>query len=703
MMLLVWLLLLGGGLMPEFCYDIESDGLLDTITKVHCLAIKDCSSGAERLFVGDEVKDGLALLDTADKIYGHNVIGFDNPALKLILDWVPKAEVVDTMIWAMFLFSDLKNSDARQYVDDEDFDAIIGSNSLDAWGQRLGCRKLQYDLGWETYNKVMGDYCVGDTRTTEVLRRHLASQPHNLKEPLALEHRFAFLTQKMEQRGIKFDVAKATALYAQLQTDLTALCDDISKDIPPEIEIMKTPEYWIGTFPDGKSGHYLTKTIANDVRKALGYKPKDCKIEPGPLRTKTIPFNPNSRGQVRAYLHAKYGWVSPKLTDAGEKLLGTKPPEELAIEYGSVSEEILRDLPYPEGKKFADHFLMKKVAGFIQGSDEDKGWLNLARDGRIHHRMLTVGAVTMRCTHSRPNLSQAPGVLHDKDTGEILLGIKGRYGYECRELFSCDEGRIQVGADLSGIEARNLAHYLKPYDKGAYVKQVLEGDIHQLNVNAIKSHAKFTVGRGPSKGLFYCWCYGGGDQKIGTLVVPISVEAQNEYNERVRFYRRNSKSISQKTWSKALKVRRRATPEEAAYMDCGNRIRRSFEMGIDGLEDLLSALAAACKKGYIIIQDGRRIPVRSPHAALNCLLQSTAAVIMKRWVCYNDDLNVADGIDYHLMAVIHDEIQADIRLGHEDRYSENCMKAIKLTEQHYNWRCPLAGEAKRGKSWSECH
>jgi DNA polymerase I-like protein with 3'-5' exonuclease and polymerase domains len=191
--------------------------------------------------------------------------------------------------------------------------------------------------------------------------------------------------------------------------------------------------------------------------------------------------------------------------------------------------------------------------------------------------------------------------------------------------------------------------------------------------------------------------------KIGTLVVPMSLEARELYNDKTGYYRRNPKSISQKVWSKAIGKRRRATPEEAAYMDCGNLIRTSFERGIDGLEELLSRLATACKKGYIRIQDGRHIPVRSPHAALNCLLQSWAAVILKRWVCISDELQKRDEVDYHLMAIIHDEIQADVHNEHVQAYTTNCLEAIKMTEKYYNIRCPLAGEAKVGFSWGDCH
>ena len=691
--------------MTKLVVDIETDGLLPELTRVVCLGTLNCDTGAVRMFRDTEIDEAIQYIDTAGELYLHNGIGFDLPALRKVTGWVPRpaVRVIDTLLWSMFLFSDLRNSDTREYSsEDDDMEEYMGSHSLAAWGARLNCPKGEYSGPWDTWSEALQRYCAQDVVTTDTLRKHLALQSHTVWPALDMEHQFATLTQRMEERGIKFNVAAARELFAELQADLDALCLDISKDIPPEIIQMKTPEYVEVTWPTGEKAKFPTKKIMEIERKRLGYKPKDCVAVNGPVRTKVLPFNPNSRDQVKAYLYNKYGWVSPKLTDAGEKLLGTKPAEELAIEYGSVSEEILRALPYPEGKKFADYFLIKKVAGFIQGSDEEKGWLGLERNGRIHHRMLTIGAVTMRCTHSKPNLSQTPGVILGPDK-KPLRGLEGRYGWESRGLFSCDEGRIQVGADLSGIEARNLAHYLMPYDRGAYVKQVLEGDIHQLNVNAIKEHAQFTVGRGASKGIFYSWCYGGGDMKIGTLIVPVSPEAQYLYNERTSFYRRNSKSVKQKVWSKALGSRRRATPEEAAYMDCGNMVRLSFEQGIDGLEDLLTTLASACKKGYIVIQDGRRIPVRSPHAALNCLLQSSAAVIMKRWVCYNDDLNVKDGVDYHLLAIIHDEIQADLRVGHEDQYKVNCMSAIKMAEKYYGWRCPLAGEAKTGFSWAQCH
>ena len=45
-------------------------------------------------------------------------------------------------------------------------------------------------------------------------------------------------------------------------------------------------------------------------------------------------------------------------------------------------------------------------------------------------------------------------------------------------------GWVQVGADASGLELRMLGHYMARYDGGAYVRELLDGDIHTANQKA---------------------------------------------------------------------------------------------------------------------------------------------------------------------------------------------------------------------------
>ena len=68
--------------MARLVADIESDGLLDTITRVWCIHTLDVDTGEERGFGPDEILAGLDHLQSADELILHNGIGFDLPALQ---------------------------------------------------------------------------------------------------------------------------------------------------------------------------------------------------------------------------------------------------------------------------------------------------------------------------------------------------------------------------------------------------------------------------------------------------------------------------------------------------------------------------------------------------------------------------------------------------------------------------------------------
>jgi DNA polymerase I-like protein with 3'-5' exonuclease and polymerase domains len=104
-----------------------------------------------------------------------------------------------------------------------------------------------------------------------------------------------------------------------------------------------------------------------------------------------------------------------------------------------------------------------------------ESWLEaVGKDGRVHGKVITNGAVTGRMTHSSPNMAQIP------NAGSV-------YGKECRECWTVEGGNVLVGCDASGLELRMLAHYMKD---GEYVKTVTEGsskdgtDVHTQNQKA---------------------------------------------------------------------------------------------------------------------------------------------------------------------------------------------------------------------------
>lgn len=691
--------------MNLYACDIEANDLYDDVTQVWCVSIKDLTTGVNTLYGPDALQGALDHLSLADWLIAHNGIDYDLRVLKKVLGWSPKPTCVirDSLIWGKLAFLDLNVQDAK--AKKPEVVELNGSHSLKAWGIRLGQHKLDYQGGFDAYSEEMGIYCKQDVETLAELVKHLKLQNVS-EEALELEHRFAQIVAEMSSRGFCFDLEKAQQLYEKLEQDQQGLLQKIEELIPPEVTETKTPAYWELVWNElgvEKRERRPTRGACDSFRKEKKIKPKDCTFEQGPMGTKTTPFNANSAKQVREYLFAKYNWVSPELTEAGEKAIGSLPMGELSKQYGSLTEDVLRDLEQPEGQLFADVRLVTKAMSFLKGKGES-GWLTQGATGRIHHRMDSLGCVTCRCSHSSPNLGQVPSVDKDKE-GNVLWGMAGRYGADCRSLFRHTSGYVQVGTDISGIEARNLAHYLAPYDGGAYINEVLHGDIHQLNVNAFASKAGFNISRKNSKGVFYCWCYGGGNEKLGKLVAsPIagSKEASEEFTRMRDYYRRNPGRITAQTWSDALQKRRTATPEEAAYVAIGEKVRYALESGIGGLSDFLQVLKLAAKRGYVRILD-RKLPVRSSHSVLNTALQGAAAIIGKRWVVTLNEQAAKQGIEHHLLAYVHDERQDDVLEGQEDVFMPLSVDCIRQAGEFYNFRIPLTGEAKKGLNWMACH
>lgn len=688
--------------MPSLVFDLETNSLLDELTTCHCLGVREVSTGREWMFTVDTIREGLDLLDTAETIFGHNIIGFDLPALELLYGWKPKARVRDTMIWAQFLFSDLKNNDLKRYGDDDEYEIALGSHSLEAWGKRLGTFKQDYTGGWDVCTPEMLEYCKIDVQVTDNLRRHLQSQGRTDETALEIEHQFARLVERQQRHGICFDVVGAEKLYTELQYELTNLEQQITADIPPTITEMKTPAFYEVCWPDGTTGTFLTKTQANEERKRRAVKPKDCTIAPGPMRTTSTPFNIGSRDQVRGLLYERHQWVSPSLTEGGEKLVGSVPAEELAREYGKLSEEVLRDCPFELGQKLADYYLMQKISSFLKGRDADSGWLNLAKSGRIHHRCASIGTATFRVACSKPNVSQVPHTILDRTTKEALFGLKGRYGADCRKLFRASPGMIFVGSDLSSIEARLLGSFLTPFDQGSYAHQVVHGDIHATNAKAILDRAGYGISRTDVKTAFYAYAYSAGDLKLGHILMSTTKEALEDFDSRRSAYRRNQNSIKHKVWSNALSKRRYATPDEAALIDIGASVRSALETGIVGLGELTERLQTASKKGYINVLD-RQVPIRSPRAALNTLLQSSAAMVAKKWVCLTDEYCQRDAIEKHQLMFVHDELDCEMLPQFAEPYSVLCKQAMKDAGRYYKIRLEIDGTVLVGSDWMETH
>jgi DNA polymerase I-like protein with 3'-5' exonuclease and polymerase domains len=269
-----------------------------------------------------------------------------------------------------------------------------------------------------------------------------------------------------------------------------------------------------------------------------------------------------------------------------------------------------------------------------------ESWLKaLGSDGRVHGKVITNGAVTGRMTHMSPNMAQVP------NSGSP-------YGEDCRDLWIVEKGYKLVGIDASGLELRMLAHYMKD---DAYTSEVVSGDIHTANQKAAGLET-----RNQAKTFIYAFLYGAGDAKIGKIVGAGAKEGQD------------------------LKAR--------------------FLQNTPALQTLRESVSSIAKNtGTLPGLDGRRLQVRSDHAALNTLLQSAGAIVMKQaLINLDEELNRWE-IDYKFVANVHDEWQIEV----EERYAELAGRlgviAIEKSGKDLAMRCPLSGEYKVGNSWKETH
>lgn len=638
--------------MKVLIFDIETDGLLDTVSKVHCLVIRNAETGSTRSYADQKgyrpIREGLESLARADLVVGHNIINFDLPVLERLHGLkVPIERVRDTMVLSRLYFADIGESDKKKrHVPSK----LRGTHSLKSWGYRLGILKGEFsdtedETIWETWTEEMQEYCEQDVRVTSRLW-------FTLKEKITsdfavnLEHRFAALIQKQMEFGFAFDTAAAVELFGTLLQRREDLARQLKEEFPPK----RTVEIFV---PQANNSRY-------------GYV-KGVPVE----KVKVKEFNPGSRDQIGERL-MELGWVPEEWTSTG------KP---------KVAEETLSGLEdVSAAQSLIEYFLVDKRQGQV-GSGE-QAWLKVVQNGRIHGYVNTLGTVTRRCTHSKPNVSQVPAV--DKP-----------YGPECRALFQASLG-VLVGADLEGIELRCLAHFMSKYDGGAYRDILLEGDIHWANVRAAgwcdeekdEENLLHKVLRKHIKTWFYGFLYGSGDLKSGLIIYKtiLAVKAAGcDYRPMLEKFFNGKMQVTDSD----LKL-------------AGKRMKDQFLKGLPALKQVIDAVKRKAKvNGYILAIDGEKLPVRHQHAALNTLLQSTGSLVAKLAAVLAEEELCSRGFqwkkDFAFVANIHDEVQVDCRAEIADEVGQVIVDAMRRAGEEFGMRCRIDGKYQIGKNWKETH
>lgn len=582
-------------------FDLESDGLLDEASRIHCIVAIDKDTKEVHKFEPSKVVQGLNLLMEADQLIGHNIIGFDLALINKLHPWfeIDRTKVCDTLILSRLLYADLSDQDRSKGATVEP--KLIGSHSLKAWGQRLGFHKADYDGGWDHFSAEMLEYNVRDTEVTDRLHTMFIEHPDLSDRANILEHQVAHIVARQERAGFAFDGDAANRLAQTLLRRRAEIEDELQDVFPPVTE--------------------YEEFIPKVNNKTRGY----IKGEPF-LKAHTVKFNPGSRRQIADRLKSIYNWKPSEFTPDGS---------------AKVDEAVLSKLPWPQAKILTEYLLVQKRLGML--AEGDRSWFKSTRQGRIHGQVITNGAVTGRATHRNPNIAQVPA-------------NGAPYGKDCRSLFTATKGKVLVGADVSGLELRMLAHFMAVYDGGAYGKEVVEGDVHTVNMKAAGLES-----RNDSKRFIYAFLYGAGDAKIGEVV------GKGPHH--------------------------------------GKQLKKRFLERTPALARLIQRVQQAAGRGYLVGLDGRHLHIRSPHAALNTLLQSAGALICKQWMVEVDEMLTQ--MQWHdkvrQVAWIHDECQFDCDPDIAEEFGKKAVECIAKAGDFFKIKIPLTGEFKIGNNWAETH
>ena len=401
----------------DLVFDIETDDL--KATKIWCIVCQNPDTGEIFKFDPDQIDEGCKFLSTADRLIGHNIVGFDIPVIRKLTGVdLSHIECLDTLVISR-LFNPVRE----------------GGHSLEAWGYKLKYPKIEFE-DYLNYSPEMMKYCVKDVQLNTMVFKQLRFEAKGFsKECVRLEHDVARLMKEQEENGFKFDTYSAELLLAKLRERKQEIEDEVHNTFKPK---------WVD---DKLVTPYVKKDGTLSKRGLTDEEYDNClwfgNNEPF-MRKKLVEFNLGSRKQIGEYL-TDFGWKPERFTPTGQPI---------------VDEGTLKKIKHiPEAQLIAEFLLLQKRIAQISS------WIDAVEDTRIHGAVISNGAITGRMTHRSPNTAQIPS-------------LRQPYGKECRACWTVDEGNVLLGIDASGLELRMLAHYMNDEE---FTNEILNGDVHTAN------------------------------------------------------------------------------------------------------------------------------------------------------------------------------------------------------------------------------
>ena len=667
--------------MSKFIFDIETNNLLQKLTKCHIVACWNLET-LEMLYWLDGDLGWQEVLGNATLLIGHNILTFDFPALEKLFKWKPNpaTRIEDTLVLSQAL-------NYKRFGND--------GHSLEAWGVSLGYPKVEHE-DWETYSPEMLHRCLTDvelnTKVWDVLKkeaRDMVNAKPYMRTYIAAEYAASSWGAEASLKGWPFDMEAAIPLQAKMKVEMDATILALthklgSKTVAVDKKLgvvePKMPQ-WV------KSGAYNSHT-ANwfGINPATG-QDDDRLVEGVYSRVEFKALDLESVADVKIFLF-RNGWEPTEWNTKKEP--DPKRPDRMIFVKTSpkITEDSLEFLG-GDGKLYCD-FLTTKSRYSILST-----WIeNVDDNGNLHGEMMCIGTPSMRARHSI--IVNVPAV-------------ESPWGKEMRSLFTKKKGWKLIGCDSAGNQARGLAHYLQSPE---YVELLLKGDIHTYNANAIDTVLK---------GMNVSW---------DKWLLSQGVKADLPHSEaKLKAWKDAGEEIPKlHTLEENLAKRKRGVAKRILYAflfgasgaklwgyvfgiqdkTLGNKMKTGFQKAVPGLKDLLETLDKIYGKtsqfgsGYIPGIAGNRIYCDSFHKLLVYLLQACEKATCAAALMLTVERLKEEGIPYQPCIFYHDEIDFMVPDEYDTQAAAIGKQAFVDGPKLFGIQI-MDGDAKIGDTWYDVH
>jgi len=474
--------------MSRLVFDIETDGLLDELTRIWIIVAHDLDTKKKQIWLESDLGWQKAFQE-ADLLIGHNVIDFDFPALKKVTGWEleDQEKVHDTMIMSQAL-------DYKRF----------GSNghSMEAWGEYFGQPKQKHE-DWTQYSPEMRSRCVSDVNLNvriydKLLEEFFYIYGRNelIKPYIQAEHAVSWWCQECQEVGWPFKTEDAKELLKTLEGEMNKTYEILSSKLGIKcVAVDKCKGVVPWKEPKWTKQGFYHKATADwfGVDPCSGFEGEERLIKGPYSRVKFVPLNLDSTDDVKLFLF-RNGWEPTQWNFKNDPVTGERRKTSPKITEDSI--EFLGG----DGKLYTEFLTVKSRYGVT------KTWVeNVDENNRLHGTCMTIGTPSMRMRHQ---------IIVNVPSGDSA------WGQEMRRLFTCPPGWSLVGCDSKGNQVRGLAHFIADEN---FIDVILNGDIHQFNADRLTEVLKsmgidHTVLRPRAKRILYAFLFGAAGGKLWSYI-----------------------------------------------------------------------------------------------------------------------------------------------------------------------------------------